>query len=96
MGNTWSRLVGGNSLLEAAENGELVRLKSLIQAGVDVNVHGGCGWTPIMRIVHGGHYNCMKALTEAEADVNRTYNNGNTVLMYAVKHGKHRLLELLI
>ncbi|MBR0248573.1 MAG: ankyrin repeat domain-containing protein [Synergistaceae bacterium] len=57
-------------------------LKSLINHGWNVNSRNRDGETPLMNIVMGKNYDCVKILIEAGADVNARANNSMTPLMH--------------
>ena len=60
-------------------------LRSLIEAGADVNEVGESGKTPLMLALSIGHKtDVIKALLDAGADVNVRDENGTTPLMSAV------------
>jgi len=57
------------SLCEAAYNGDVERVKQLIEEGADVNARGIKGKTPLLRAASVGHLDVVKVLLENGADV---------------------------
>ena len=53
----------------AATFGHEEYIKALLQVGADVNQEDDVGLTPLINAIEGLHYNCMKILIEAGADV---------------------------
>ena len=61
----------GASLCEAAETGDILAVKSLIQDGVNVNLKGSAGkwkWTPLTYAATWGRLEILKLLLFAKAD----------------------------
>ena len=74
-------------LVKAAEQGNLQKVRSLIQAGADLNArHTGEGVTPLIAAVQYGHTAIVEELIKAKADLNRKDElNQSTPLMWAVR-----------
>jgi ankyrin repeat protein len=84
------------ALCDAANNGDVPRIKALIASGVDVNQHHD-GWTPLHLATIRGHLAVVKALIAAGADVNaRDTGGGTTVLHFAALHGRRKIATALI
>lgn len=73
----------GDKLLEAAQNGELEVVESLLKSGVDVNFQNNRGWTALTIAAFHQRLNLVKFLVENGANVNHVNVNGTSVLMYA-------------
>jgi hypothetical protein len=88
------------NLFEAAGDGELERVKTLIAAGADVNAkESNFGKTALMIASDEGHVEVVKALLAARADVNAKDSNrrgGYTALMIASINGKVEVVRLLL
>ena len=54
----------------AAENGDLNRVRELLEKSVDVNARSEVGHTALMVAAHAGHLEVVKALLNAKADPN--------------------------
>ncbi len=75
-GETICSMAGCNQLMIAAENGELIRVRALLQEGVDVNARSKSGHTALMLAAYAGHLEVVKALLNAGADTNtRAYTS---------------------
>ena len=74
-------------LVEAAEQGNLQKVRSLIHAGADLNAPDPKeGLTPLIAAVQYGHTAIVEALIKAGADLNRKDElNQSTPLMWAVR-----------
>ena len=78
---------GSPELLEAAERGDVVEVKRLIDAGADVNFQDNKGETALISTVRSlirGKSDVAQALIDAGADVNIQSYNGSTALQIAV------------
>jgi ankyrin repeat protein len=75
-------------LSRAADQGDIERVKSLLESGADVNSWSNLGShsnTPLMYAVYMGHYEVAKILIEAGADVNAAHSTDHTVLYHALE-----------
>jgi ankyrin repeat protein len=100
-------LVGEGAVVNlhlAAYLGDVDKVKSLIDAGADVNAKDSNTWTPLLYAGSGGHWEVARALITAGADLNakadgrsfaRQFDCG-TVLHCAVRGGHAELAELLL
>jgi hypothetical protein len=85
---------GITALMYAAAGGHYEVVRLLLDAGADVNAHGGeC--TPLQAAVGGGG-RVVTALLDAGADVDARNRYGQTALMYAARLGEARTVELLL
>ncbi|MHA1938945.1 MAG: ankyrin repeat domain-containing protein, partial [Candidatus Thorarchaeota archaeon] len=80
----------------AAFVGNLERLQSFIEAGIDVNVKDETGMTPLFRAVSGGHADVVKVLFNAGADVNSGNKQGVVPLFGALWTRDSTMVELLL
>lgn len=72
-----------NHLLEASAEGDIEKVKLLLDQGIDVNSANAQGWTALTNAAYNQHLELVKFLVEHGADVNHANVNGTTVLMYA-------------
>jgi len=83
----------------AAENGELIRVRALLQEGVDVNARSNSGHTALMLAANAGHLEVVKALLSARADANIrafTFHAGEFMtLMAAMDRSNKDWLKIL-
>jgi ankyrin repeat protein len=79
----------GNPLLAAAETGDLVTVKTLIQQGAPINEASSSefGWTPLIGAIFHNQTNVVHCLVESGADVNLADRNGVTPLMWLTSRG---------
>jgi ankyrin repeat protein len=84
-----------SGLINAAAAGDLVRVKSLIAAGEDVNGKTDDGETALMWAVWGDHAEVVEALLTAGAEVNAKAKDGRTALKIAQVAGHTRMVKLL-
>jgi ankyrin repeat protein len=68
----------------AAENGNLNRVKELLNQGVPVNARNAYGFTPLHKAASGGHVNVVKELLRRGAHVNPRNFLGSTPLHTAL------------
>ncbi|PWA41543.1 Ankyrin repeat-containing protein [Artemisia annua] len=83
-------------LNNAAYNGDLSRLKSLIRAGADPNKKNFDGRSPLHLAASKGHEDIALFLIQEGVEVNISDNFGNTPLLEAIKRGHDNIASLLI
>ena len=89
------------SLPQAAAEGDVARVRSLLASGADANARDAEGATALMRAAHAGHLDVVRALADAGADVNAADERGWGALAKAVYNadvdrGYADVVELLI
>ena len=93
-------VLGNTALSNVVHYGRDAMLKSLIEAGTDVNITWGRqGNTPLITAIEKNHIDCVKLLISAEADVNASNKNGETPLHVHMANAKgehHQCLILLL
>jgi len=76
--------------------GEVEPVKTLLQAGADVNARGDLGSTPLFNAVIGGNENVVKLLLSYGANKNLRNDENWSVLEYAESTGSSKaILESL-
>ena len=94
-----------DDLQDAAETGNVERVRTLINQGADVNAVGTSGKTPLMYAATRGHDAVLELLLQKGADVNAkakatgltpSWQSGWTALMYAANHGNCTAVHTLI
>ncbi|GLX69722.1 hypothetical protein MU1_40680 [Paenibacillus glycanilyticus] len=83
-------------LLQAAESGNVDRIRQLIGDGANLNVQDARGRTPAMIATYNKDFQTAKVLVEAGADVNILDNMRNTPFLYAGAEGYLDILRLTI
>jgi len=80
----------------AAQNGDLVVLKALAEAGADLDVKGGdYQTTPLALAALSGHLEVVKFLTTKGVDLGATDKDGKTALELAREFGRDDIVEFL-
>jgi ankyrin repeat protein len=85
-----------NSIHEAAADGDINKVKSLLSAGTGVNVKGRLEYTPLHHAAKNGHANLVKFLISRGADLEVRNHDGRTPLALAACRGHKQMVELLI
>ncbi|CAN2388699.1 Ankyrin repeat and SOCS box [Pristimantis euphronides] len=83
-------------LHEAASQGRLLALKTLLSQGYNVNILTIDHVTPLHEACLGDHVGCARTLLEAGANVNATTIDGVTPLFNACSRGSASCVELLL
>ena len=81
---------------EAAKEGDLAKVKSLIAEGSDVNVRDENGFTPLHFAAYRGYKDVAELLILKGANVNAVDKWGGTPLHSADQAGHKEIVELLI
>lgn len=84
------------SLIEAIENGEHNRVKSLLTEGVNINAKGENGLTALMFAISLGQTKIANLLIDGGADVNAKMRGSLTTLMMAALANRFEGVRLLI
>jgi hypothetical protein len=82
--------------MDAVEDGDAARVKSLLAAGADVNATSSGGKTALMRASARGYTDIVKVLLDAGADVDAKKENGSTALVLAVFFGHTDVVRVLL
>ena len=84
------------SLLKAAQNGDISKVEKLLFKGAEVNAKDKGGGTALIYMSEGGNVNIVKVLIEKSAEVNAKDNFGRTALMIASLNGHADIIKILI
>jgi len=84
------------TLYEAAADGNVELVESLISSGADVNAQNDWGWTPLYVAAAIGNKNIVNLLMAKGADVNKPSNVSETPLNLAINNGHGDIARLLI
>src|SRR5450755_3836177 len=84
------------TLGKAAREGDLARLKSLLDSGADPNRRDGNGNSPLLEAVAARKAAAARALVAAGANPNLTSVGGRTPLIEAAIGGRVEIARLLI
>ena len=77
-------------VVEAAEEGDLEKVKSLIKQGRSINEQESTvkfGWTPLIAAIYQDNTNVVHFLIESGANLDLGDKNGETPLMWAMARG---------
>ena len=74
------------AFLNAAGQGDAVKLVALLACGVDIEAKNFRGSTALIFAAAAGHLNCCRLLLEGGANREATDNDGRSVLMRASRH----------
>jgi len=86
-----------NQFCYAAEEGNLQKVKNLLEKGADVNAEDSEGVTVLMNAVFGRQIEIIEFLIERGADIHAKSSKGEcTTLMCASYEGYKEIVELLI
>ena len=84
------------ALIRASKLGHLEVVRSLIEAGADLNLKTEEGWTALMYACENDHLEVVKSLVNARADVNVQNQFRQTALMRASRKGYLRVVRSLV
>lgn len=84
------------SLCEAARNGELERVNSLIAAGADVTYFDDEGLTPLMHAARNGCSEVVKALLDGGAPWNALSPSNLSAGDFAMENGHQSAFDVLL
>ncbi|WP_044417097.1 ankyrin repeat domain-containing protein [Halarcobacter anaerophilus] len=82
--------------LNFARSGETKTLKSMISAGINVNLSDEKGNSLLMLASYNKNYNCTKMLLEQKADIDKRNDRGQTPLGGVCFKGDLNLVKLLL
>ena len=84
------------SLINASKNGDLEKVKLLIENGANIEVKDNNGDTALILASYYRRLEIVKYLVEKGANINATNDNGWTSLMYASKYGELETIKYLL
>ena len=85
-----------NELLEAARNGDLIKVQTALENWADPNAKEDDGWTPLHIVAEIGHVEIVKILLERGADPNTKDIAGHTPLHIAASNGHVGVVMVLL
>jgi len=91
--------IDASNLHMAAFTGDLASVKKFIRQGTEVDAKDSDSWTPLWWAISSRRQEVARFLIESGADVNTTHRDdlkGRSVLLFTVRKGCVKLVELLI
>jgi ankyrin repeat protein len=85
-----------NKLLEAAKNGDLIKVQTLLEKGANPNAEDDAGLTPLHYAADLGYVEIVKLLLERGADPKAKDNKGSTPLHWAAFFGHVDVVRVLL
>lgn len=85
-----------DDFLQYVRDGDIDKVKVLIEDGVNVNTRGNFGTTPLMFASLRGHEDIVKLLLDKGADVDAKEYYGENALLYASEKGHENIIRILI
>lgn len=87
---------GNTPLHRAADLGQFVVTRFLVENGADVNIRNGAGETPLYIAAKRGHKAIVELLLDRKASVQTADANGSTSLHAAAQQGFRTIVEVLL
>ena len=85
-----------NNLIQESFNGDILKVKKLLEEGDDINAKDIDGNTALQEAISNGHIDIVKLLLEKGADVNQPNNDGDTAIIHAIHFGDVEIVKLLL
>jgi ankyrin repeat protein len=82
-----------DELLEAAKNGNLIKVQKALEKGANPNAKDKHGWTPLHSVALMGRVDVVKIMLEHGADPRIADNEGHIPLDYAKDSAIRSLLK---
>ncbi len=83
-------------LLDAAGNGNLSKVKILVENGTNINAVDGWSGTPMMYAAASGHTEIVSYLLDKGVNINARYRLGTTAVMCAAQLGHLETTKFLV
>ena len=84
------------ALFDAASAGDMKRLETQVQRGVNVNIVDDERWTPLHASADKGHVDAVRLLLKAGADPDAADRDGWTPIHLAARNGHHQVIQVLV
>jgi len=89
-------LIANIRLIEAAEEGDINKMKIQLREGANINTRGKDRTTALMIVVSKGYKEATKFLISKNADVNKQDKDGYSALLWAAQDNRIEILEILL
>jgi len=87
---------GADDIFRASSKGDLADVKELVEAGANINVKDGNGWTALMFATDKKHLDIVKYLVEKGADINVKDKFSSSALTYAILRNSLDIVKYLV
>lgn len=84
------------SLMEAANGGDVEKIKQILAQGADVNFKDSDGWTPLIIASNAGHFDLVRLLLDTGARIDLKNNFGATAVIRAASQNRLEVLKYLV
>jgi uncharacterized protein len=89
-------LVAQTALLDAAQRGDIKKLRGLLETGANLETKNRDGDTPLILAARKGHTSAAELLLNAGASLQAANNAGDTPMLAAAMAGHLRMIELFL
>jgi len=96
LNRAYSQAKPTTSIHQAAVDGDVDRVKALLDKGEDINQQNRLGWTALVAAVYHRRQPVIELLVSKGADINVKDKQGRTALFMAVDSGQKEVVELLV
>jgi len=84
------------NLINAVLEGDIEKVKDLIERGADLEFGGEDGCTPLIRAAEEGYMEIVKLLIEEGADINAKVDTGSAALIASANEGQTEVVKIFI
>lgn len=91
---TWAQT--NKSIDQAAVDGDVARVKELLDKGTDINTRNRMDYTPLLGAARNGRKEVVDLLLSKGADINAKERSGKTALFLAVEFGHKEIVQVLL
>src|SRR5260370_6727699 len=88
---------GTSALIDAARDGDVPTIRSLLAHGADPDERGGVnGWTALLHAIHKSQLHSVEELLRGGATINFSMPDGTTALAMAAGYGQTDIIRVLL
>lgn len=82
-------------IIEAAERGDIKRVKELIKMGANINATNAAGFTAATIAAMNNNFELLRVLINGGADLHKRANNNQNAIDWANAHDNKEMLKLI-